>query len=302
MPESDDAYQILANGLYGSGESLDAVRSALQLRWQLVSPEHRRGYEAEDTAALDLLAGDFQSALAHYKELDAAVATDPEEYDHFRSAYGRMLVNLELGRSAEAASIGREYLQRRSAWSASTFDPALAMWITALEYVAGGISRTELDVRRAVWSENHGDGTGELSPGYVWTVAYAGAVTTPKDADDALAALPPVRPILSAKEMTPDMAARVGHAYVVGGRVDEALPLLRAVTSGCSAVRRFLPVYTTWAYFDLGQALEAKGDVSAACDAYGHVLSRWGNTPGSRTATKARARTNALACARPSGH
>jgi hypothetical protein len=47
----------------------------------------------------------------------------------------------------------------------------------------------------------------------------------------------------------------------------------------------------------LGEAREQQGNQAAACDAYAHVLQRWGHaSPRSVTADEARRRSDALGC------
>jgi serine/threonine-protein kinase len=276
------------------GEPLGAVRSAFELRWQRVPADHRRVFEAEDNASLDVLAGNFALAFSHNAEIDAAVASDAQEWSHFRGAYLRMLLDMEIGKPAEAVATARDYMTRRSAWSGSSFDAGLTMWVQSLEFEAGGIPAPEFEKLREGWSSQP-NAVGDMSPGSVWAVAYAGPVQTPDDAARALAALPP-GPLLDMRARTPDMLQRVGHAYLLGGRIDDAIATLGDAAKSCKATRRFEPIFTTWATYDLGQAFEARGDRAQACGAYNRVLARWGGAPSSRTAAKARARVRALHC------
>jgi tetratricopeptide (TPR) repeat protein len=294
MPESDDAYMYLAGGLFGVGEPLGAVRSAFELRWQRVPPDHRRVIEAEDSASLDILAGNFAQAFTDNAEIDAAVASDAQEWGHFRGAYLRMLLDVELGKPAEAVATARDYMTRRSAWSGSSFESGLTMWVQSLEFAAGGIPALEFEKLRERWASEP-NAVGEMSPGSVWAVAYAGPVQTKDDAARALAALP-TGPLLDMRAQTPDMLQRIGHAYLLGGRVDDAIAALGDAARSCKATRRFEPIFTTWAIYDLGQAFEARGDHDQACDAYTRVLARWGGTRSSLTASRARARARALRC------
>lgn len=127
---------------------------------------------------------------------------------------------------------------------------------------------------------------------------YAVAVETPAEAREALAALDRYgRPPPYAEDPRSDVTGAIGRTLLLGGRVDEALPMLERAAKACYSVR--LPIEHVRASFFLGEARGAKGDVAGACAAYRAVLDRWDAArPRSVTAERARAQSKALACGR----
>jgi serine/threonine-protein kinase len=122
--------------------------------------------------------------------------------------------------------------------------------------------------------------------------AYPALADSAAEAREAIEArsgpLPPYRPSTLA-------GADVGRAFLLAGRVDEAISMLEEATRSCRALE--IPVLHTRAHDWLGQAREAAGDRAGACAAYGVVISRWGHAvPRSVTAEHARARMAALGC------
>jgi hypothetical protein len=83
---------------------------------------------------------------------------------------------------------------------------------------------------------------------------------------------------------------------LLAGDVDGAIPHLADALHACVSIDLGL-LLRIRAAADLGQALESKGDKSGACDAYGFVLTRWGDAkPRSTTADIARTHAKKLGC------
>jgi eukaryotic-like serine/threonine-protein kinase len=79
--------------------------------------------------------------------------------------------------------------------------------------------------------------------------------------------------------------------------VDEAIEHLRRAVATCDIF--YSTIDHVRAALNLGRALEQKGDLHAACDAYEKVLAQWGKAkPRSVTADAARSRVKAIGCGR----
>jgi tetratricopeptide (TPR) repeat protein len=158
---------------------------------------------------------------------------------------------------------------------------------------AGKLDDAEIDRRRTEWIEGwRKTAPPDIVP-HLWIYGYANTVETPAQAKQALEALPgfgalPVqRPI--------DIAdAQIGRTYLLAGRVDEALPILRRAAGQCAPFEN--PFAWVRASLWLGQALEAKGQRDEACAAYKSVTTRWKSYSKSVTVKEAAARAHALAC------
>jgi serine/threonine-protein kinase len=131
------------------------------------------------------------------------------------------------------------------------------------------------------------------APPRIWLSAYAGAASTPEDAEEAVAAMPKDTP-----RAPPTAAARaaLGEVLRLKGALGDALPLLESAYRACMTIED--PPWHVFAAMHLAEAREASGDVGA-CEAYRTVLDRWGGAkPRSITAEAARARYRALGCSK----
>ena len=119
------------------------------------------------------------------------------------------------------------------------------------------------------------------------------------EAHDALEALPRFSPLPSYSAYSWEEGV-LGKVYWLAGDTDRALPFLRAEAAACGISNGITALADAIRdHLLLGQALEAKGDKSGACDAYGVILDRWKNAkPRSVTLEKAKERAKALACPR----
>jgi hypothetical protein len=130
---------------------------------------------------------------------------------------------------------------------------------------------------------------------YLWIHGYAEITDTEAQAKEALGVLAEYAPL---PEFRPEMLADadVGRVFLLGGRMDEAIPILQRAVGNCDPFEA--PGSWVRASFWLGRALEAKGRTDGACDAYANVASRW-DALGRRslTARAAHARIRALGCA-----
>jgi serine/threonine-protein kinase len=298
---SPDAYQSLADALSARGGSLPSVEEALrQKRARLEDERERRKEEAWDAVRLALLKGDFHSALTGTQQLKALSADSPHEDEHAALALMRVSILQEIGQQAEAAREAESFLARRDAWEPNprSEDWAISRDVTARLLAvmrrAGVISREEaarrLSERLTAWH-------GKVAPhvrNFLWVHFYAAAAATAEEGREAMAALEQYQPVPPFKPFVPG-DAYIGKAFLLGGRVDEALPALERMAKSCYALR--YPMEYLHNQYLLGQAREAKGDTAGACAAYAGVLDSWkGARPRSVTAELAQGRAKALRC------
>jgi serine/threonine-protein kinase len=288
-PTAARAYERLAEGLAGSGHPLGEVRAALQQQWDHEPESERRLSQLKGEASLEILVGDLAGAERRYEEAETLIASSSDGAKRLGLVYPRMLIEVEVGHFALASHLAEVYLRQRAAWS-SPGDDSLS--VEAVELAAGTLSRAKFEALREQWLTRNRD----MPPGPRWVGAYALPATTRGDAVAALATKPDVHPLLNALFMFPEQSEPIGRTYVLAGELDEGIPLLSQASSAC-VLDAVAPIFATWAAFDLGEALETRGDASGACAAYQRVLTRWGTaTPPSRTAAKAVARRRALTC------
>jgi serine/threonine-protein kinase len=238
-------------------------------------------------------------AFAEAKEKLAALS---------RRRYGLEVLLAEETRDRQASLEAAQALiaQHASANGELGWDPegdGLALLVARR---AGAISQAELDAKRKAWVEQMTGGTTDVQPKWGALALRAASASSPEEAravlesigcaGDARGCAPPyVVRLFSIK-----VDAIVGHAALLAGHVDEALPLLERTAKTCTVtlLNEGPGVFTrVHARFELAEALAKKGDVAGACEWYAKVVDQWGAAkPPSVTAENARARMKALAC------
>ncbi|UQA62931.1 serine/threonine-protein kinase [Polyangium aurulentum] len=300
-------YLVLAEALASRGQPVATVREALRqaergldaLPKASTSPIRWRTFARQDIRA-DVLAGDFDAALAKARSLEAQVAHSPYQMDHGDAARTIAELLLETGRAAEAGKVAMDFLDRRDAWEPAPESEDVAMAYDATPSLlraarsAGALGKAEVAERRDAWLAAWSARATPVAKSYLWLHGWAGTTLGPDDAKEALAArasfgpLPPYRP-----ETMIDAAA--GMTFLLGGELDEATRWLEGATRTCSALS--FPLEQTRAHLWLGRAREAARDRAGACAAYRRVIDRWGRAkPRSVTAEEARSRAVKLGC------
>jgi serine/threonine-protein kinase len=209
----------------------------------------------------------------------------------------------ETGEESDVRELASDFAAHRDVWDneilfAHGID--LSLYFERLALPVGQPLPATFEVRRKAWVEQAlfaGADRGEA-----WSYAYAGAALTPADAQAALDALAQLGPPSPTPVVLFDMSGRngspeayLGRVYLLAGRIDQAIDHLQRAVASCDIFTSTLDHVR--AVLDLGRALEQKGELMAACEAYGTVLARWGHAkPRSVTADAARARSKALAC------
>jgi serine/threonine-protein kinase len=208
----------------------------------------------------------------------------------------------EVHKEAAAAAIAAEYLDGRDAWEPESRFEDWAManeptpYFLALRMRGGAITRAQFQTARAQTLKKWASRVEGDLRSFLWIYAYAAPAETPADAADAMAAIPDFAPLPAYKPLTLADAA-IGRAYLLAGRVDDAIPPLETAARSCFIVDH--PIESTRAHLWLGEAREAKGDKAGACAEYAVVRERWENAkPRPVTMERAAAHMTALGCAR----
>ena len=296
----------LAESLAAQGQPLATIEQALEqaessrLELDKTEPESIKKAYAGRRLLARMLAGDFETAEARARELQASSQTSHMQDDHSFVAKLLTQVLLETGRKEEAGDVLKSFLDRRNAWepNPSAEDAAMSMDATPFLLFAAAeaetLSTEERIQHRDAWLRDWNLRATPVARNYLWMHAHATTAYSPEEAKQALEVLrkqgpvPPFRPQTLAD-------AYVGRVYLLAGHMDEALKWLGQATQSCSTLR--FPFEQTRAYLWLGQAKESKGDTKGACGAYQVVLDRWGHAkPKSVSADQARARVSALGC------
>jgi serine/threonine-protein kinase len=284
-------YEGRAHALHALGRPPEAVLEAFTQKWAQLPEDKRRAIELYDRARLDFDGGRFADAEARAREGMSLIQADPNARIH--ALYAGMLVHIytETGRLKDAAQIADDYLKRKDVWVGASMLYGSTMHMLRTLLHAGVLSKKAFADKRAEWL-GQSDKLNDTESLRLWVITFVKWIQQPEEAEEALAAFAKLPLGARSQESMRFYGAAIGQAYLLAGRVDEALPFLRREGRPCTGPANIPPD------LPLGQALEQKGDLAGACAAYGAVLDRWGDgRPRSVTADKARARARALGCA-----
>jgi len=299
-PNGWQGYLLTADSLAAAGSPLATVREALaQTRARMTDAENALPENQLLEADAFIRGGAFADARTAVlaRESDPSVKESAQELEHAIVAWAHIQLDIEVGRNAEAVDIAADFLARSRVWSLPP-EPDSWIWrdaklpMLALLVREKRIPQEELESARAAIAKSMSDPRDPV----FWVGAHAWPVATPTEARLALDALARFEPLRSIWEFPAEFA--IGRTYLLAGFPDQALPHLTRAANACDALEN--PFDHVRASLLLGQALEAKNDISGACTAYQRVVRQWGDAkPRSVTASAARARISALKCAPP---
>jgi serine/threonine-protein kinase len=302
-PGDATGYHMLAKALLAMGRDEGTVRVALDQKWARLTGEQRRRNELVDLSRLDVLHGDFTSALLRSAELEKRLSAEPMAGIHARLAADRVALDGEIGREADAAHLADDFMKRRDAWVPPTRVDDIAIStdrapvMLAAQHAAGLLTPSAFEERRAEWLRSWEAKTSPTYRGFLWIYGYAEPARTREDATAAIAALSRYEPLPAFTSASLAAEAEVGKVYWLAGRPNEARLQLERATRTCAAIEE--PFAHTIANLNLGLTREALGDPRGACAAYKVVVDRWGSAkPNSRSAATARERISQLRCGR----
>lgn len=290
-PDDLIGYTLLARAVMGQTHSTAATRAVLQARWERGSTYMRSFLRSANEVVLDVYDGEFEKAYREIDAWDRVVATSSDAFERSYPRIWRIELNLELGRTKEAAEVAQSFALASHAWLPSDFYDTRIATARAL-YLTSQIGRTEFLQKRDVAIEmQQRKGGYYSSPGVRWLENYVETLRDPEDVAAAVEAEPSERLLIDPLEHDDGVDAALGRLYIRAGRIDEAIASLRRATATCQFGK---PEYQVRAFLWLGEALEQKQDLPGACKAYAQVLERWGREPKSVTARAARVRSEAV--------
>jgi serine/threonine-protein kinase len=297
-PQGVNGFEDLACAEACTGASLATLRHTFEQRVAGTDEPHRDEMRANGEIWLAWMQGDFETLLRLQAEERGSLATATDVARHAASAYGNTRALLELGKRSEALAAGRAYLELRPSLTGvgDDADDALGgewfglIWRNLRE---AGASRDEMHRARDAFVASWRPRLGPDYQPFLWTIAYLETTEDADEAREALEELPHFGGLMKRWNILP-AEAFLGHLYLLLDRVDEAIPWLER---GAHACREPFSIRPIEASFWLGEAWAKKGEKANACDAYAHVLKRWGNAkPKSVTADEAKKRSKALGC------
>jgi len=295
--DAPGGYFRLGLALHAEGAPMEAVRAALEMRWDKGLEEDREDRKRWDQIRLALLTGDFQAARDHLIAATEAHKNDPDVSVQVDSAFWLCSVHLETGDPDAATAVADALLAKSKALSATPFgvDPSLAL--LACKHEAGSMTSEEFGKLRDTWVDelvaDWKKQEKEIVPGFFWIQLHAQFVRDEATAKAALARKKEFFPMPTTVMGSAGRHAIVGRALAMAGRAKEAVAELRPAMAACDELSD--PLAYIGARYWYGVALEESGDEAGAKKAYEMVLARWGDAkPRSVTAERAEKRLRGL--------
>ncbi|MDB4943717.1 MAG: uncharacterized protein JWP97_3251, partial [Labilithrix sp.] len=289
-------HEARAAALVATGKSDDAVLEAFHQKWSVMpDDDKRRALEALERAHLLLARGRFAEAEAQIAIGEKAVADDPVVLMHKNFAGLRVLIDVELGKSREAAQVAQKFLAKRDAWIPTRKGTDIVIPLLRVMQRGGLTSASELTTQRDAWYAKTVASGQPLD--LAWTLGWGVAITTPAEAKEAIRTYETISSEQPSGKLIcrdPQASGTLGHAYLLAGQPHEALAPLEKTANNCSWM--WDAIEHTWSLVDLGKTHEALGNTEHACEAYQRVIARWAAAPRSVSRDFAKARVKALGC------
>jgi serine/threonine-protein kinase len=293
-PQSPRPFASLARALHAEGAPRPSVEEVLARRWSLVPEPARAQAELWDRALLAVLDGELARGEELARDFDAGLHNSADSYDHAEPYRLRVNLLMEMGRMKDAAIAATNFLSRVAGWGTYPFAPDPTIGFYEPLYRAGDMTKADLDAKRADWVERErrraAEGHAARDPWTTWATVFGGFAETRDEALDALARVPPERPVDARSGLVVDFA--LGKTYALAGRPDDARIYLGRVVASCETFDAVTVIAR--AHLLLGELDEAKGDRAAAKAHYQKLIDTWPKAATSRTWRRASERLAAL--------
>jgi serine/threonine-protein kinase len=287
-PDSYRGYEALGRAGVSLRRPAEAIDEIFRQTWRRAPAEVRARDEPATSARLAAAAGRFADARELGRRYETAIDSDSAAAVHAAAASFLTELSIETGDLQGAARIAESFLRRQTAWMGAP-DAATGRMLR-VERLAGLVDDAALRASRATFLEGWTRQSSRVRfvRGVAWLVGYGDLVETREDAEEALRELPSYEPVPVGQRSAFNDEV-LGRTLLYAGRSAEAVTPLTRAARMCTALDD--PFRHVRAQLLLGEALEARGDTSGACLAYGRVLEAWGTAqPRSVTADRARER------------
>ncbi|NUO47306.1 MAG: hypothetical protein HOV80_00460 [Polyangiaceae bacterium] len=297
-PSDPSAALVLADALASNQRPASEVRAAIDRAVTLASEPSRAALRARLEGALAAREGDLERAIIKYEVALGALSYDSDSRRYRTILWPLLELLHETGADPRAAEIATQVQQRSPSEGAdalASLDAVLhpTPLIVTARYRAKALDDDARKRALEIFARSAGGSRGRAHLPEIWIAAWGATADTKQQADDAFTRLRAEN--VGASWYEPGVPRLRGRAARLAGRLDEAIEDLEPASRSCLALTA--PTADVAASYELGQALEAKGDDAAACTAYRSVVELWGRArPPPLTAKKAKKRRAALHC------
>lgn len=289
---------LLAQALFNHNEPEAAVRNAyIEAAQRMKSTEHL--FEAERIeVSLAVDYGNFSVAIEKANTITQTL-TFPNVETEIGHCWARAALYAEVGKNLDAARVADGFLMSKAlrSQSKSKFQVDVTILMQSLRMRAGKITVQEYRRLRTEWLETQPRAT-DFERARTWLAAFAVPADSMETAREALDAMPKPLAIqfLDGGRYSKPFATFQGRVLFLAGKYGDAIPALEASVRVCTTDD--ISLWQTQNRALLGIAREAISDKLGACEAYRHVLSRWGTSKESQTAFDVSKRAKKLGCER----
>ncbi len=298
-PSDASAALVLADALASNRRPEDEIRAAIDRAVELASEPSRAALRARLEGALAAREGDLRRAIIKYEVALGALSYDTDSRRYRTILWPLLELLHETGDDERAAEIATQVQKRSPSDGGADAQTALSAVLHPIPMIVAARYRAKAlddDARKRAletFARSSGGPTSHAHLPAVWIGAWGATAETKQQADDAFTRLRAEN--VGTAWYEPGVPRLRGRVARLAGRLDEALEDLEPASRSCLALTA--PTADIAASYELGLALEAKGDDPGACTAYRSVVELWGRAkPLPLTAKKAKKRRAALGC------
>jgi eukaryotic-like serine/threonine-protein kinase len=298
-PSDAGAALVLADALASNRRPAAEVRAAIDRAVALASEPSRAALRARLEGALAAREGDLRRAIIKYEVALGALSYDSDSRRYRTILWPLLELLHETGDDERAAEIATQVQKRSpSDGGADALAPLSAVlhpvpMIVAARYRAKALDDDARKRALEMFARSAAGPHGRAQLPAIWIAAWGATAETKQQADDAFARLRAEN--VGTTWYEPGVPRLRGRVARLAGRLDEAIEDLEPASRSCLALSA--PTADIAASYELGLALEAKGDDAGACTAYRSVVELWGSAkPLPLTAKRAKKRRAAIGC------
>ena len=286
-PTSPTALGALARLLYATGSKRPAVEEVLSQRWALLPAATRKQGESWDRMLLAIADGDFVRAEALAKEYESALASTSDQFDHAEPTKVRVNLLMEMDRAKDAAKIAKDFLERMDAWPPWPFAPDASFLFLEPLIRTNQLSQADLLAARERWLERErvrvkgADHDAARNAWTAWAYAWGSFPETTEEAQEAITHMPPKATLPAGSRRPVMLDFAIGKAYVLAGRLEDAIAHLTRVTGTCAALDNATIVVRAHAL--LAAVYDAKNEPTTARAEWEKVTAAWPKDTPSKT-------------------
>jgi eukaryotic-like serine/threonine-protein kinase len=284
-PQTALGYHFLIDSMIGLGKPNSEVDPIFKAYWNNLEGEDSKEKPLNDRALQAYWQNEIPGVLVHLDQLKVQSNINPNLEAHLWPAWLEAEILWEQGKATQAGEVAFAFLNKRRAWVRNTshdFEWFLMsdfeLRLVALAHQSGLLSEKALQTEIKAWQERE-QKKAVLNSWIRWSFSRALFAESPKQAEEVVRHLPepwlnrdgklyPFHPNTTGAAPF----AWVGHALLLAGDAEQAIPYLKMAASVCSSFRS--PFVFQRSVLWLANAYEQAKRPKDACEALAMVPSK----------------------------